>query len=48
MKSTIADQELEQWLEADTVADARHFVKGNRGVSEWTFTGTLHDGTPIA
>jgi ketosteroid isomerase-like protein len=25
-------------------ADARHFVKGNRGVSEWTFTGTLKDG----
>ena len=24
---------------------ARHFVCGDRGVSEWTFTGTAHDGT---
>ncbi|MDQ3350121.1 MAG: nuclear transport factor 2 family protein, partial [Acidobacteriota bacterium] len=23
---------------------ARHLVKGDRGVSEWTFTGTLEDG----
>jgi steroid delta-isomerase-like uncharacterized protein len=23
---------------------ARHFVQGNRGVSEWTFTGTRADG----
>jgi uncharacterized protein (TIGR02246 family) len=28
-------------------ADARHVVKGNRGVSEWTFTGTLHDGRRV-
>jgi ketosteroid isomerase-like protein len=27
--------------------DARHFVKGNRGVSEWTFTGTLNDGRRV-
>jgi ketosteroid isomerase-like protein len=26
---------------------ARHFVKGNRGVSEWTFTGTLSDGRRV-
>ncbi|HEX8029725.1 MAG TPA: nuclear transport factor 2 family protein [Vicinamibacterales bacterium] len=26
---------------------ARHFVSGERGVSEWTFTGTLADGTRI-
>lgn len=25
-------------------SNARHFVNGNRGVSEWTFTGTLNDG----
>ncbi len=25
----------------------RHFVHGNRGVSEWTFTGTRPDGTRI-
>jgi steroid delta-isomerase-like uncharacterized protein len=25
-------------------AGARHFVAGNRGVSEWTFTGTRKDG----
>jgi steroid delta-isomerase-like uncharacterized protein len=24
--------------------DARHFVCGDRGVSEWTFTGTRRDG----
>ena len=24
--------------------DARHFVLGNRGVSEWTFTGTNTEG----
>lgn len=24
--------------------DARHFVSGNRGVSEWVFTGTKADG----
>jgi ketosteroid isomerase-like protein len=28
-------------------ADARHFVNGNRGVSEWTFTGTLNDGRRV-
>ena len=27
--------------------NARHFVKGNRGVSEWTFTGTLNDGRRV-
>jgi steroid delta-isomerase-like uncharacterized protein len=27
--------------------DARHFVCGNRGVSEWTFTGTRADGTRL-
>jgi steroid delta-isomerase-like uncharacterized protein len=25
-------------------AEAKHFVHGDRGVSEWTFTGTRHDG----
>ena len=28
-------------------AGARHFVKENRGVSEWTFTGTLSDGRRV-
>ena len=28
-------------------ANARHFVTGNRGVSEWTFTGTLKDGKRV-
>jgi steroid delta-isomerase-like uncharacterized protein len=28
-------------------ADARHFVIGDRGVSEWTFTGTRNDGTRV-
>lgn len=27
--------------------DARHFVCGDRGVSEWTFTGTRQDGTKV-
>jgi len=27
--------------------DARHFVRGDRGVSEWTFTGTRSDGTRV-
>ena len=26
---------------------ARHFVAGNRGVSEWTFTGTTADGRRV-
>jgi steroid delta-isomerase-like uncharacterized protein len=27
--------------------DAHHFVCGDRGVSEWTFTGTRADGTRV-
>ena len=27
--------------------EARHFVAGDRGVSEWTFTGTRSDGKRI-
>jgi len=27
--------------------DARHFVAGDRGVSEWTFTGTAPDGRVV-
>ena len=27
--------------------NARHFVTGERGVSEWTFTGTLTDGKRV-
>ena len=27
--------------------DARHFVVGERGVSEWTFTGTRADGARV-
>ena len=27
--------------------NARHLVKENRGVSEWTFTGTLKDGRRV-
>jgi steroid delta-isomerase-like uncharacterized protein len=26
---------------------ARHFIQGDRGVSEWTFTGTRADGTRV-
>jgi steroid delta-isomerase-like uncharacterized protein len=28
-------------------ANARHFASGNRGVSEWTFTGTQKDGKRV-
>ena len=28
-------------------AGARHFIAGDRGVSEWTFTGTQQDGTRV-
>ena len=27
--------------------NARHFVHGDRGVSEWTFTGTRGDGSRV-
>jgi steroid delta-isomerase-like uncharacterized protein len=27
--------------------NARHFIQGDRGVSEWTFTGTRADGTRV-
>lgn len=27
--------------------NVRHFVTGDRGVSEWTFTGTQKDGTRV-
>jgi steroid delta-isomerase-like uncharacterized protein len=28
-------------------SSARHFVTGDRGVSQWTFTGTAADGTRV-
>ena len=28
-------------------SDARHFVAGDRAVTEWTFTGTKPDGTAV-
>jgi steroid delta-isomerase-like uncharacterized protein len=28
-------------------ANPTHFIAGNRGVSEWTFTGTQADGTRV-
>ena len=30
-----------------TFADARHFVAGNRGLSEWIFRGTSTDGKKV-
>ena len=27
--------------------DAKHFISGDRGVSEWRFTGTMTDGTRV-
>ncbi len=37
---------FEQYPDAQW-GNAAHFVAGNRGVSEWTFTGTLKDGTRV-
>ena len=31
----------------NAVDGARHFVTGDRGVSEWTFTGTVKDGKRV-
>jgi steroid delta-isomerase-like uncharacterized protein len=28
-------------------SDVRHFIQGDRGVSEWTFTGTRADGSSV-
>ena len=28
-------------------ANSRHFISGDRGFSEWIFTGTKSDGTPV-
>lgn len=28
-------------------SDPRHFISGDRGVSEWTFTGTKQDGSKV-
>ena len=32
---------------AEVIGKARHFVVGDRGVSEWTFTGTRADGSHV-
>ena len=37
---------FEQYPDAQW-GDARHFVTGDRGVSEWTFTGTLKNGQRV-
>ena len=37
---------FEQYPDAHS-GNARHFVTGHRGVSEWTFTGTLKDGRRV-
>jgi uncharacterized protein (TIGR02246 family) len=37
---------FEQYPDAQW-GDARHFVTGDRGVSEWTFTGTLKTGQRV-
>ena len=40
------DAVFEQYPDAHW-GNARHFVVGDRGVSEWTFTGTLRDGRKV-
>jgi ketosteroid isomerase-like protein len=37
---------FEQYPDARWLS-ARHFVAGDRGVSEWTFSGTRKDGTRV-
>ena len=37
---------FETWHDAHW-GGARHFIAGDRGVSEWTFTGTLQDGKRV-
>ena len=40
---------IEVWTEMPDVrfVDALHFVQGDHGCSEWTFTGTREDGTRV-
>ena len=40
---------IEVWMNFPDAhwGNARHFVHGDRGVSEWTFTGTRTDGTRV-
>ena len=41
---------IEVWTDVPDVQfiNARHFISGNRGCSEWTFTGTRPDGGRMA
>lgn len=48
-RDAVRDRFAEVW---ESIPDAswkqdRHFVSGNRGVSEWVFSGTRPDGTRI-
>lgn len=46
---TVRQRFIEVWTDLPDVRfeDARHFVQGNNGCSEWTFVGTKKDGTRI-
>jgi steroid delta-isomerase-like uncharacterized protein len=46
-REAVRDGFIEVWATFPDAhwGNARHFVHGDRGVSEWTFTGTRVDGT---
>ena len=48
-KDTVKARFVEVWTDLPDVrfSNDRHFVAGNRGCSEWTFSGTRTDGTRV-
>ena len=48
-RDAVRDSFVEVWTTFPDAAwiEARHFVCGERGVSEWTFTGTRRDGARV-
>ncbi|MGB9149491.1 MAG: nuclear transport factor 2 family protein [Burkholderiales bacterium] len=48
-KEAVREGYMEVWATYPDAhwGNARHFVCGDRGVSEWTFTGTRADGTRV-
>ena len=46
---TVRERFIEVWTDIPDVRfeNVSHFVQGDQGCSEWTFTGTRHNGTPI-
>ena len=48
-RDEVRERFIEVWTELPdvTFSNARHFVDGDRGCSEWTFSGTRADGTRV-